>query len=145
MLNSLHEKLNTFQQWETKLRKSKVMEEEKKRYREQKLHKSSDPISKQIPVTDDDEELYPRRKTDLITKIAVKIIIHPKTTCIQDQQVALQEETIGDHKYLRIHLEHRHSTKALYLSGRRIYISIFVKKYYININVSSYKLCLSYY
>ena len=64
MLNSLHGKLNTFEQWETKLRKSKVMKEEKKRYREQKLHKSprnTDLISKQIPVTDDDEELYPRR------------------------------------------------------------------------------------
>ena len=49
MLNSLHWKLNTFEQWETKLRKSKVMKEEKKRYREQKLHKSPRHTN-QIPV-----------------------------------------------------------------------------------------------
>ena len=80
------------------------MEEEKKRYREQQLHKSprnTNPISKQIPVNNDDEELYPRR--------------------LHRDQVALQEETITDHKCLKIHLEHlehRHSTKALYLAGR---------------------------
>ena len=64
MLNSLHEKLNTFEQWATKLRKSKVTAEEKKRYREQKLHKSP-------------------RNTNPISKIAVKLIIHPKTICIK--------------------------------------------------------------